>query len=216
MQEDAILEFLTQRPDFLKQHAAHLGLDIPPHRVIALSDKKLHALQKKYQHLENRLATLAENASANDIIRQRQHILTLSLLQINDITTLVNTINQILHTTFHVTHTALKLWHKNTQSLPCYDSPSDKLSKQLQEQKEAFCTHYVSDELLRWLVPATTLQSFALLPFYDQQAVNFGLLLMGSSDAERFAPTMHNHYLQAMAEQMSVALYRCLTGWHDD
>lgn len=205
VQAKDVLQYLKDNPEFLKQHSAQFGLSSSIDHVMALSEKKLSKLYSQHQQLKKHLAQLKENAVANDDIQKRQHQLALALLTAQDMTTLFQHIKNTLDTEFGLPYSVLKLWHKKTEKLSnCYN-PSDALIDLL-KNKTSFCTHYVSDELLGWLPMQVTFQSFAVLPFLDSEKIVIGLLLIGSEDHERFAPTMQNHYLQMMAEQINMAL----------
>lgn len=207
VQANDVLRYLEDNPEFLKQHSAQFGLSQSIHHVMALSEKQLSKLYSEHQQLIKHLAKLKENAAANDDIQKRQHQLALALLAAQDITTLFQHIKNILDTEFSLPYFALKLWHTKTAKLSNYCNPSDALIDYL-KNKTSFCTHYVSDELLGWLPIQVTFQSFAVLPFLAPDKTVIGLLLIGSEDHERFIPTMQNHYLQMMAEQINMALLR--------
>ena len=67
-------------------------------------------------------------------------------------------------------------------------------------------------EALAWLPQADQVQSLALLPLregaIDSTTPAFGLLVLGSPDAQRFDATMGTDFLGRMAELASAALAR--------
>jgi len=75
-----------------------------------------------------------------------------------------------------------------------------------------FCGPNLGFEALAWLPQADQVQSLALLPLregaIDSTTPAFGLLVLGSPDAQRFDATMGTDFLGRMAELASAALAR--------
>lgn len=210
MQENEVLAYLVAHPAFLTQHAPQFGLSPKLNGVIALSEKQLSILRRQHQQLKQHLDMLQANAILNDTTQQRLHTLTLALLSASDLNELIRALDTVFGTVFDLPYIALKLWHPSAKVLPNYFQPTDQCKQSLNSLKPT-CTHYIRDELLDWLPSIITFQSFAILPLVDSHQAHFGILLIGSEDPERFSPDLHNHYLQKIAEQISVALLRFLS-----
>ncbi|QQS16688.1 MAG: DUF484 family protein [Neisseriales bacterium] len=209
MQENEVLAYLVAHPAFLMQHAPQFGLSPKLNDVMALSEKQLSTLRGQHQQLKLHLDRLQANATLNDTTQQHLHALTLALLSASDLNALIRAIDTVFGAVFNLPYIALKLWHPHAKALPNYFQPTEQCKQSLNSLNPT-CAHYIRDELLAWLPSTTTFQSFAILPLMDSHQAHFGLLLIGSEDPERFSPDLHNHYLQKMDEQISVALLRFL------
>lgn len=211
MQAEQVLEFLQQHPEFLKQHAASFGLRPSLERVISLSERQLLESRDKNRLLEKQLKILLGNAENNDMIQRRLQQMTLALLRSRTLDDVARSVSSLLSETFGLDRSALRVWHDAAEGSACYSQPSAECRRQIQNQGEPVCTQYVNDELLAWLPQMPVLQSFALLPLYDDSGEAIGALLIGSSDHQRFAPPIANDYLQTLSSQISATLQRILS-----
>lgn len=211
MQADQVLEYLQQHPEFLQEHASRFGLRPSLERVISLSERQLLESRDKYRYLEKQLKTLIANAETNDETQRKVHQMTLGLLLAQSLNDVSQTIPRILTETFGLDRSALRVWHDSAQGSLCYGLPSAECRRQIQSQSEPLCTQYVNDELLAWLPQLPVLESFAVLPLRNTDGEAIGVLLIGSSDPERFVPQMHNDYLKILAAQISAAMVRMLS-----
>ncbi|MEE8529992.1 MAG: DUF484 family protein, partial [Nitrosomonadaceae bacterium] len=69
------------------------------------------------------------------------------------------------------------------------------------------CGPQLSDEIKGWFgESATHLRSFSMIPLRAKQT--FGLLVLGSEEAQRFYPEMGTLYLKRLGELVSTAITR--------
>lgn len=212
MQEKEILAYLEENPEFLQTHATHFGLRPSLERVISLSERQLLEEKDKNRILEKQFNELVENARANEQILQRLQSMTLALLRLKEVDSLASCINHVLADVFELNRSTLYIWHSAARGASSYHVPSADTLEYLNALTAPICTQFVNDEILCWFPDSPVLQSFALLPLHGVQKDIAGIVVIGSSEPNRFRPDRHNHFLQLLSEQISAALIRFLDG----
>ncbi len=204
MNADDIARFLRTHPQFFDQHPDLLESLHVPHpyggRAIPLAERQTVALREKLRLLEAKLAEIVKNAEENDAISEKVHRLSVALAGASDFPALAHSLYFHLREDFAVPHVVLRVWGK---SVPVDFQEADPVSDEQKTQAEAMgapqCGPATGNAFVRWFGEAAEhVRSLALVPL-GQTAV-FGLLVLGSEDAQRFYPEMGTLYLRRIGE----------------
>jgi len=201
--EDVVL-FLRGHPQFFDQHPELLEKIYVPHphggRAIPLAERQILALRDKVKLLEGRLGELLRFGEENDAISEKVHRLSVALVGARDFPALAHSLYFHLREDFAVPHVALRIWGK---SVPV-DFDEAQAVDEAQRARAATlgapqCGPAAGNPFVPWFRDAAEhVRSVALVPL-GQSAV-FGLLALGSEDAQRFFPEMGTLYLRRIGE----------------
>jgi len=219
-----IAEFLQENPAFFSEHSDIFAtLSIPhPHegRAISLGERQVLTMRERVRKLEEQLACLSRNADDSQRIIDGIQQWSVTLLAQHDASCLPALVSQGLADAFKVPYVALRIWGCGVDLPPCAgDSDSDGEAiwrKPVSDKTELFaaslatpyCGTDTSSEAVTWLdaVPA----SVALIPLRTPRGNTIGMLVLGSDDAERFAPDMGTDFLTHMGALAGAALSRLI------
>lgn len=219
-QAQAVAEYLANHPNFFAEYGAVLaGMTIPaPHggRAISLHERQLEVLREKHRGMELRLAELIRIGQENDAIIEKMQRWTRQLLLHDDAVQLPELVSRGLTEVFSVPQVALRLWNLREpyQSAPfaaTVGAAGDDATRASADQlKRPYCGVAQSQPARAWLpddgADTKSMAILALRKGADPKA--FGLLVLGSADADRFRAGMGTAYLERIAETASAALAR--------
>jgi len=207
-----IAQFLKENPEFFHEHAdTFANLRVPhPHetRAISLGERQIMTLRARTKELEWRLAGLVTNASGNERISKTLNGWCCRMLAETNDTQLPAHIIRSLGDLFDLPAIALRLWDLPRLSDSEFtEDVNDAIRQYAQELATPYCGPLKDQEAAAWLgsVPAS-LAIVALRPPGGKDA--FGLLVLGSDDAERFTPDMGTAFLDTIGELSSASLSR--------
>jgi hypothetical protein len=216
MTDDDVAQFLTEHPDFFDRHPEVLANVAIPHpqdgQAVSLVERQSTIQRERIKALELRLADLLRNGEENDAIADRIVRWARILLLEADPTALPKTMLDELMRQFAVPYGALRVWGV----APAYvgfdwAAPSgDDIVRLASSMQAPFCGANVGFEAAGWMAadPAT-IRSLAMMPLrVGGDARAFGLLALGSPDADRFQITMGTAFLARIGELASAALAR--------
>lgn len=204
MLPEDVLSFLDQHPDFLEQHAARYGLRPSHDRIVSFAERQMLDLRDQNRQLEARMQQMLQFGELNDKIVLRCHALSLSLLGAGSVDEALLRTHDTLRIQFGLDRSAIRLWHPSRKDNEDY-CPRKEIQQLAQNQTQPYCGPYINDEMLGWLPGQPVLQSFASVALrVDGRA--FGILLIGSDDAERFTRDMQTHYLAQIGELVSARI----------
>lgn len=210
----AVAQYLTDHPHFFEEHANLLGdvkLSSPlTGRAVSLQERQMEVMRDKYKALELRLAELTRHAQENASIANRFHSWNQALLQTRDEAALPHAVANGLKTSFHVPQATLRLFQVAPQyANEWFASGATEDARLFANSLMApYCGGNNDFEAARWLDDAEHIKSVVILPLRQPGAKGpaFGLLVMGSPDAERFTSLMATDFLVHIGETASVAL----------
>jgi uncharacterized protein YigA (DUF484 family) len=210
MTPDAVVNYLTQHPEFFEEQADFLATIMIPHphggRAIPISERQILTLREKSKQFEDKLRELIVFGEQNDAISEKLHRLTLALVAAHDIEAVVAALHFNLREDFAVPHTVLRLWPEGAHvQLPEFDSVSAAARDFAESLSNPYCSARAMVDTAEWFGEAAThLRSFAYVALKNGKS--FGLLAMASEDAQRFYPEMGTLYLKRLGEMASAAL----------
>ena len=216
--EDDIANYLVHTPDFFERHAqllasVHLS---SPHskRTVSLQERQAEMLRDKIRLLEQRIMEMIRNGNENLALSDRLLSWASDLFLQQDLTTLPTTVTDSLAERFSVPQVAIRVWGvADTYSdQPFALGVTHDARLFANSLREPFCGVNSGFEASHWLEQPQAASSMALLPLRPGSGgplePAFGMLVLASPDAQRFASTMGTDFLQRIADIASAALAR--------
>ena len=213
--EDDIANYLANTPDFFVRHAGVLAAVqlSSPHgqRAVSLQERQAELLREKIKGLELRSADMIRHGQENSAIADRLHRWTRELLLTRDTQDLPLVAAREMAAQFNVPQVAIKLWDvaPDFAGQAYAQGASDDVQAFASSLPRPYCGSNPGLEAAGWLVDAGAVASLALIPLRAGEGQDaFGLLVLGSSDPQRFAADMGTEFLERMGELTSAALSR--------
>jgi uncharacterized protein YigA (DUF484 family) len=214
MDPTAVADYLRQHPDFFEQHADVVADIVVPHphggHAIPLAERQILALRDKNHEVESKLRELIRFGTENDAIGEKLHRATLALFAAPDLETTLAVLHHSLKEDFGVPEVAVRLWGRVPEQsyLPELAATSTDVREYAERLEAPYCGPDAIGEAREWFDGGGALASFAFLPL--RTSSTFGLLALGSSDAQRFHAGIGTVYLTRLAELASMAIARFL------
>jgi uncharacterized protein YigA (DUF484 family) len=217
--EDTIADYLKAHPDFFQHHASLLSLMHIPHErggsSVSLVERQVQVLREKNEKLERKLRELIEVARINDVLAEKIHRLVRRLVRAQGAVQLLEALETSLREDFDASHWRLVLTRTDVPGLDRLanrflliadrDSPQLRMFETFFESARPRCGQ-IRDSQRDFLFGEGTVEigSAALVPLGPQGA--FGILAIGSHDAERFHPTMSTDFLARIGDLVGEAV----------
>ena len=204
MNADDLARFLRANPQFFDQNPELLETIHVPHpyggRAIPLAERQTVALREKAKNLEAKLAELMKFGEENDAISEKVHRLSVALAGARDFPVLARSLYFHLREDFAVPHVVLRVWGK---AVPADFEEAREVEPKQREHAALMgapqCGPAQGNLFTAWFGDtAEHIRSIALVPL--GQTTVFGLLALGSEDAQRFYPDMGTLYLRRIGE----------------
>lgn len=214
---DDLLQYLLAHPRFFEEHPDLLMSVRVPHpeggHAIPLVERQVLTLRDRVRVLEAKLSQLVRFGEDNDTISDRVHRLALALLSARDHGTLVDALQRNLLEDFGVPAVALRLWGPGLPPDGEAVLEQEAVSQEARVFVDSLTAPYFSDHPMfesgGWFTAAPQeLRSLVYLPLRAERSL--GILALGSSEPERFAPDLGVLYLTRIGELVSMALRRFL------
>ena len=215
MNANEVALYLQQNPDFFDANAELLSqLTVShPHdgRAISLTERQLYALREKIRQLEGKFAELIRFGEENDEISEKVHRLVLGLLEAEDFEGVQQAIVSHLQEDFAVPHVALRVWNSVlSRDGEEFEEVQESVRFFAGDLRHPYCGVPANAEVLEWFGEAAPhVRSVSLVPL-RRDSTAFGLLALGSEEAERFYPEMGTLYVSRIGEMVATAILRQL------
>lgn len=213
LHSQAVADYLLDNPQFFEEHAevlAQVKLSSPlGGRTLSLQERQMDVMREKFKIMELRMAELMRIGQENDQIAQKFQEWTRALLMARNDVDLPHTLNIGLQNIFGVPHVTLRLWGVTEEfAHTWFAAPVSEDSRLFANSLSMpFCGQNNDFEATSWLEDAPSIQSVAMLALRtDSTSEAFGLLILGSSDINRFSPDMATDFLSNIGQTASAAL----------
>jgi uncharacterized protein YigA (DUF484 family) len=213
--EDDIANYLANTPDFFERHASLLAavqLTSPHgHRAVSLQERQAEMLREKIRGLELKGAEMIRHGNENTVIADKLQRWTRELLLTREARELPNAATSAIAEHFLVPQVAIKVWDVSTEfaSEPFAQGASEDVMAFASSLTRPYCGANPGLEAAQWLADPASAASLALIPLRVGIAPQaFGLLVLASSDTQRFASDMGTDFLERIGELTSAALSR--------
>lgn len=214
----AVAAYLAEHSHFFEEHAELLGqikLTSPiGGRTVSLQERQMEVLREKIKVLERRMLDLVRNGQENDVITQKFQTWCRALLLARNDVDLPHILISELRSIFGVPHATVRLWRVADDFAHTWfaASVSDDSRIFTNGLGAPFCGRNNDFEAASWLDDAPDVQSIAMLPLRIEGTPGaFGLLVLGSSDPERFSAEMATDFLVKIGDTAGAALACLLT-----
>lgn len=208
---EQVSNYLRNSPHFFEQHASLLAdIYLPsPHGsgAISLAERQQLAQRDKIHALENRLVTLIGYAEENDETSKKIHDFSVNLLKSKNFDAVQAAIIKCMQEDFLVSESAIRIWaNPNDDETPSDYTPENKdFIEWVNDLTRPYCGEMpdITKNLL-----GDQLQSFVFIPLYKNTAEKqtFGVLILGSVDAQHFKSDMGVMYLERIGDLVGAAL----------
>jgi uncharacterized protein YigA (DUF484 family) len=213
MQENEVLAYLKDNPDFFETNASFLAdVSLPsPHGegAISLAERQQLAQRDKINALQERFAELVLNAEENDKIANKMHEFAILLQQAKDFDTVEQLISHHLPEDFNITDTYLRIWENPLNPVDAenlvFNNVPETIQGWVNDVHNVYCgeapTSIVIDD---WFIEPAA--SVAALPLRNEKV--YGFLALSSEQQDRFYVGMGTDFLQKLGDHVSAALSR--------
>lgn len=215
--EDDIASFLANTPDFFERHAELLAtVELSSGhggRAVSLQERQAGLLRDKIKTLEGKVVEMIRYGNENVQIADKLQRCTRHLLLTADAGDLPATMVRELKSQFAIPQAAIKLWRVDgifSGASFCTDVSSD-AKVFASSLGTPYCGVNSGFEAANWLPDTALAMSIALIPLRaapEQEA--FGMLVLASSDLQRFHADMGTDFLAQIGDLAGAALSRLL------
>jgi uncharacterized protein YigA (DUF484 family) len=213
--EDDIANYLANTPDFFVRHAGLLGTVqlTSPHgsRAVSLQERQAELLRDKIKGLEQKAVEMIRHGSENSAIADKLQRWTSELLLTRDPRELPWVVVREITAQFQVPQVAVKVWGVSPEfaAEPYAQGASEDVMAFAASLTLPYCGGNPGLEAAQWLDDPKAVASLALIPLRSVAVPQaFGLLVLASNDAQRFAADMGTSFLERIGELTSAALSR--------
>ncbi len=216
---EAVADFLARHPEFLHQHPDLLAALVIPHpsgSAVSLIERQVQLLRERHASAQRQLRQLVEVARDNDRLAERMHRLALALLDCATLDDVIGAVDTKLSGAFEADRVALLLFDDRVSG-PTLEharwlsarSPELTEFENILNSRKPICGRLTTAQLDCLFGPEpATVGSAVVIPLAEAEP--FGLLGIGSRDAERFQHGMGTTFLKQLGELISHALGRHL------
>lgn len=206
-----VARFLQEHPEFFVQHAELFStIEVPhPHqaRAISLGERQILTLRERLKDFEFRLAELVRNAALNELTTDKLNRWCVRMLGEPVTARVPEQVAQGLTEQFNLQEVGMRLWDLNLPEEGIGEAVSDEVRDYANALSTPYCGNDTKLTAAGWLKrPPASFAVLALRPAPTAPA--FGMLVLGSDDAARFAPDMGRAFLQTVGILASSALSR--------
>jgi uncharacterized protein YigA (DUF484 family) len=207
-----VANYLAEHPEFFQEHGAMLAqiqLSSPVSgRAISLQERQMEVMRSKYKALELRLAEFIRTAHDNDTLNQKFNDWSKNLLLARNDVDLPHILIDGLRSIFNVPYATLRLWRVADDYSHTWfvKDVSEDVSIFANSLTSPYCGLNNDFEAVSWIEEADDARSVALIPLRLQARETFGLLVLGSSDPDRFSANMATDFLLQIGATSSSAL----------
>ena len=182
-----------------------------PHgqRAVSLQERQMEMLRDRIKGLELKIVEMIRNSQDNVAIADRLHRYTRAILLTQDLAELPGRMVDTLKHEFLIPQAAIRLWGVDAahDGAVYAEAASDDVKSFAASLTLPYCGVNAGFEASEWLDDAATVASMAMIPLRHGDA-SFGLLVLGSPDATRYAAEMGTEFLMRVGEVSSAALSR--------
>jgi uncharacterized protein len=219
-EEESVASYLQHHPDFFERHQPLLARLRLPHvrggSTISLVERQIEVLRERYATVEQKLADFVKVARSNDAVAEKIHRFTRRLLRARTRAAAIEQVEASLREDFDAFNSVLLLIGNDPQPLEqrfvrsvAPDDSHLKSFESLFANGKPRCGQ-VRDSQREFLFgqEANDVGSVALVPLGEKGAAPVGLLVLGSTDRDRFHPGMSTEFLARMADLITDSLAR--------
>lgn len=205
--DDAVADYLLAHPDFFDTRGkllTTLRVKHPSGEAVSLIERQVDLLRRQNRVLDRRLVDLVEVARSNDALVERLHHLSTALLSAEGLGEQLRVLDDYLRSHFGAARVHLLVFVGEPDALGLDNitrTKRDSLTRfrRFLDENKPFCGHLRSGQLeVLFGERAAQTRSAALIPIGHK--ARFGMLALGSDDAEHFSPMLGTVFLGRIGE----------------
>ncbi|HKE45529.1 MAG TPA: DUF484 family protein [Steroidobacteraceae bacterium] len=220
--DDMVVQYLQTYPDFFERNSTLLARLRLPHaresgQTISLVERQVDVLRERNRGLERKLKELIDVARANEVLTDKIHRFDRRLIRAGTMAETVSAVEASLREDFEAMHAVLVLFVAPSPELKPLEGPFLRVLPREHADLKMFDTFLTSakprcgqvrDAQRDYLFGAGNVEigSVALAPLGPN--AEFGFLAIGSSDSDRFHPTMSTDFLGRIGDHIREAIAR--------
>lgn len=220
--DDAVAQYLQMYPDFFERNTGVLAKLKLPHlrnsaQTVSLVERQIDVLRERNQGLERKLKELVDVARSNEQLTDKIHRFARRMIHTSTLAETIEAIESALREDFEAMHSVLVLFMPDSDELQSLESRFLRLVRRDSADLKTFETFLsvakprcgqVRDAQRDWLFGPNNIEigSVALAPLGANALLGF--LAIGSSDSERYHPTMSTDFLARIGDYAREALDR--------
>lgn len=223
LDETQVADYLKNHPDFFDRHGEVLADINLPHNTggsaVSLVERQATIMRERNEKLNKKLRDLVHVARNNQELSDKTHKLSLSLMQAQSLSEVVNTIEATLREDFGSERAVLVLFVDKEKSPDLVSSNFIRRVSSKDEALQPFVTFLenakprcgqIRDAQREFLFGPdnSEIGSAALLPIIADSSSKFGMLAIGNQDAQHFHPAMSTDFLVRLAQTITAAVVR--------
>lgn len=205
-----VAAYLQDNPDFFNEYPnilASLRLTSQvAGKTLSLNDRQIEIVRQKNKSLEKGLADLIQIAKSNDILFQNILDWTRELLAEKDEIARIQVLVDALSRLFNIEYVSIRLWSlKEAYQQEWFAKDvSESLQIFTNSLEKPYCGKNNNLEAAR-VFEGANIASIGLIPIKAKDKI-CALLILGSSEDNRFHPNMATDYITDMAKTISVVI----------
>ena len=212
-----VKDYLLEHPDFFEQHAEVLSQITLKHdsgTATSLLERQIQALRDNNVELQTNIKNLMEIAHDNEILERKSHQIARSLIEINYTKDIVTDIYDLLVSEFPLLQVRILLQNIASD----YDLDEDNHMSEQEKTGELYqfvrvdnnheCVFLSEQTAAQLFADDSDVKSAVAIPLRDR--TNFGILILASSDENRFYQGMGTLFLEYLADLLSAKLKQLL------
>lgn len=217
--DEEVVRFLQGDKEFFLRHPDLLAELLLPHDAgdgaVSLVERQLSVLRDRNRGLDVKLKELISVARTNHELSDKVHALALKLIGAEDMSAVIESIEQALREDFGASDTVVVLFHNPSDIVQVADTRFLRRVERQDAALKPFGTFIeqgrprcgrARDAQLEFLFPEHALEigSIALIPLGEKASI--GMMAIGSQDADRFHPGMSTDFLERIGDLVGSAL----------
>lgn len=213
LNEQAVLAYVQEHPEFLQTHAQTLGIRADEAKILSFNQGSLNILRQKTERMAAQLAQMLDDAERNRSTTAKLLAFNRRLLAANTVGQLGQACGDSLAADFALPHHVLKIVHApaNKARIPVALQAADNraLKKAWAPLSSPQCGQNLPEPVAALLADSPPLGSFLQLPVRCGDVL-LAVLLIGHEDAAYFHAGLETDLVAEMAQSLSVALGRMM------
>jgi len=218
--EHKIVSYLRDHPDFFEAHQDVLAGMVLSHEAgsaVSLIERQVQILREQKEHQKRKLQTLIATAQNNEDLNNNVNKLILELLDAETLDDVLVVIKQRIRTDFQADAISVKLLTSGNDTLKAHEEltawqqPALVIGEKVMTAREPMCGTFNSEQMQALFDDADILSAGIVPLAKDESSKNcYGIIAIGSYDAERFRADMGTLFLSLLGQVLTRILRRHL------
>jgi hypothetical protein len=218
--EQNIVRYLRDHPAFFENHQDVLAGMVLTHEAgtaVSLIERQVQILREQKEQQKRKLQSLISTAQNNEDLNNNVNALILELLDASTLDEVLTVINQRIRTDFKVDAIAIKLLASGNEvlsshvELTSWQQSALVIGEKVMNARQPMCGSF-NGEQMQALFDDADILSAGIVPLVRNEASKscYGIVAIGSYDAERFRADMGTLFLSLLGQVLTRILKRHL------